>query len=51
MSQSRSGSYSFSRQRSYCGYEGSAVKYSQGQTNRISYNSIYNIGIKNNLKQ
>ena len=32
VSQSRSGSYSFSRQRSYCGYEGSAAKYSQGYT-------------------
>merc|ERR1719367_2312556 len=31
VSQSRSGSYSFSRQRSYCGYEGSAAKYSQGK--------------------
>ena len=41
VSQSRSGSYSFSRQRSYCGYEGSAAKYSQGSTNWIYYESNF----------
>ena len=33
-SQYRSGSYSFSRQRSYCGYEATTTKYNQGNTNR-----------------